>query len=67
MPSTPNVEKGPDDMNYGAYEHVEPNTPDSEMANEALLKRIGHVAPDTPVSLGFQYKAGSSRRHRKTH
>ena len=44
VPSTPNkplgrgpVEKRAKDMNYGIYEHMEPNTPDSTMANEELL------------------------------
>ena len=64
MPRTPhkypgNEEQWEVESNYGKYEHIEPKSPDSDVANEALLRKIGHAAQDTPVSLGFQKNGGT--------
>ena len=50
-PGTPNKECEENEINYGRYGHMEPSTTDSI---QGLLGKFGHVAPDTPVSLGFQ-------------
>ena len=54
-----NEEQWEEESSYGKYEHMEPNTPESDATNEALLRSIGHAAPDAPVSLGFK-KRGSA-------
>ena len=64
VPRTPhkfpgNEEQWELESQYGKYEPMEPQTRDSDIAKDALLRKIGHIAPDTPVSLRFQNNEGT--------